>query len=61
MLSTGFPVNPGELSTPPELGAVLPNPNRTRSREMRGSLMGSERTLDEENLLPRETGGGRQG
>jgi hypothetical protein len=49
MLSNGFPANPGELSTSPELGVVQPNPNGTRSRGKRGRPTGSEQTLDEEN------------
>src|SRR5215475_15411650 len=61
MLSRGFPVNPGELPISHEQGAVLPNPKRTRSRGKRGCPTGSEQTLDVEYLLPRETGGGREG
>lgn len=61
MLSRGLPVNPGELPISHEQGAVLPNPKRTRSRGKRGCPTGSEQTLDVEYLLPRETGGGREG
>jgi hypothetical protein len=49
---------PRRASYSPELGnAVPPNPKWTRSQGKRGRPMGSEETLDEEYLLPRETGG----
>jgi hypothetical protein len=61
MLSKGIPVNPGELPISPEVGAVPPNPNGTRSRGKRGRPTGSEQTLDEGYLTARETGVGRDG
>jgi hypothetical protein len=62
MLSRGLPANPGELPTSPELGeSVQPDPNGTRSQGKRGRPQGSEQTLSEEYLPPRETGGGRKG
>jgi hypothetical protein len=55
-------VNPGELSISPESGeSVQPDQNGTRSRGKRGRPPGSEQTLSEEYLPPRETGGGRKG
>ena len=62
MLSTGLPVNPGELAISPEPGvSVQPDPNGTRSRGEGGRPPGSEQTLDEGYLPPRETGGAREG
>jgi len=62
MLSSGLPVNPGELSISPEPGeSVQPDPNGTRSQGNEGVLQGSEQTLSEGYLPPRETGGGRKG
>jgi hypothetical protein len=57
----GVAVNPGELTTSPELGPGSAQPESNQvPREMRASP-GSEQTLDEEYLQPRETRGGREG
>ena len=44
MLSSGLPVNPGELPTSPESGELVqPDPNGTRSRGKRGRLREANR------------------
>jgi len=61
MLSRGLPVNPGELTTSPEMGTGSAQPEWNQvPRETRAS-QGSKQTLDEEYLQPRETRGGREG
>ena len=61
MLSKGIPANPGELSISPRTGRGSAQPEENQvPRETRASP-GSEQTLDEEYLLSRETGGGREG